>query len=376
MEVMLFACIVFLAYANGANDNSKGVATLFGSGVTQYRGAILWGTLATLLGSLMAVFIAKGLLGTFSGKGLVPNAVALMPSFTVAVALAAALTVMLAVRLGMPISTTHALVGALVGAGWFASRAGVDTGQLWHSFFMPLLVSPLLAIAAAALVYPVVRYVRRALGITRQTCVCIGQEIVASVPEGTVDARAAVMAQAQSLPIVRVGVKPACMDRYTGRVVGVECDRAVHVMHYLSAGAVSFARGVNDTPKMAAILLLTGGLSAQAGITLVGIVIAIGGWLSARRVAETMGHRITGMNPGQGLVANLVTSTLVLGASALGMPVSTTHVSCGALFGIGTVTGQGRWGTIGAITLSWVVTLPVAALLGAAGFAALRGLGG
>ena len=87
--------------------------------------------------------------------------------------------------------------------------------------------------------------------------------------------------------------------------------------------------------------------------------------LSARRVATTLAHRVTSMNSGQGLLANLVTAGLVIGASRVGLPVSTTHVSCGALFGIGTVTRQGHWGMIGKIVGSWVITLPVAGALGA-----------
>lgn len=367
MDPLLFVCVVFLAYANGANDNFKGVATLFGSGVSRYRGALLWGTVATLAGSLLAVFLARGLLAAFGGKGLVPAAVTALPAFAVAVAFAAAATVMLAVRLGLPVSTTHAIVGALVGAGWFASPAGVDLARLWQGFFLPLLVSPLLAIAAALALYPLVRAARRALGIRRETCVCVGREVVASIPEGAGGVQAA-LAHAATLPTVHVGTRPQCAERYSGRVIGIEWQRIVEVLHYLSAGAVSFARGVNDTPKMAAILLLSGALGAQGGVTLVGAAIAVGALLSARRVAQTMAHRITGMNPGQGLVANLVTSSLVLGASALGMPVSTTHVSCGALFGIGAITRRGRWGTIGTIALAWVVTLPVAAALGAAAY--------
>lgn len=71
------------------------------------------------------------------------------------------------------------------------------------------------------------------------------------------------------------------------------------------------------------------------------------------------------MNPGQGFTANAITSLLVIGASTLGLPVSTTHVSCGALFGIGAVTRQAHWTTIRHILLAWLVTLPIAATLGA-----------
>jgi PiT family inorganic phosphate transporter len=92
---------------------------------------------------------------------------------------------------------------------------------------------------------------------------------------------------------------------------------------------------------------------------------ALGGLLGARRVAETMSHRITAMNPGQAFTGNLTTALLVLFASRFGLPVSTTHVSCGALAGIGLVNHQARWNTIGQIVLAWVITLPLAAALAA-----------
>jgi PiT family inorganic phosphate transporter len=128
---------------------------------------------------------------------------------------------------------------------------------------------------------------------------------------------------------------------------------------------VSFARGLNDTPKIAA-LLMVGQLVAPANaMVTVGAAMALGGWLGARRIAETMAHRITEMSSGQGFVANIVTAGLVIGASNFGLPVSTTHVSCGSLFGIGAVTRQAHWRTIRSILLAWTITLPVAGLLGA-----------
>ena len=104
------------------------------------------------------------------------------------------------------------------------------------------------------------------------------------------------------------------------------------------------------------------------------VAIGVGGLLQARRVARTLSHRITTMNPGQGFVANIVTGFLVVGASQMGLPVSTTHVSCGALFGIGTVTGAARWKTIGTILAAWVITLPLGGLLGYGSFLVLQGI--
>jgi PiT family inorganic phosphate transporter len=92
---------------------------------------------------------------------------------------------------------------------------------------------------------------------------------------------------------------------------------------------------------------------------------AVGGWLNARKVAETMAHKLTGMNPGQGLAANLATAALVTSASWHGLPVSTTHVSVGALLGIGVTTRQVHWKPVAGVLASWVITLPCAALLAA-----------
>jgi PiT family inorganic phosphate transporter len=92
-------------------------------------------------------------------------------------------------------------------------------------------------------------------------------------------------------------------------------------------------------------------------------VIAIGGLMHARRVAETISHKITELSHGQGFSANLVTSFLVTVASNFGVPVSTTHVSVGSIVGIGVITGKGKTKMIGSIILSWLATLPVAFIL-------------
>jgi PiT family inorganic phosphate transporter len=136
---------------------------------------------------------------------------------------------------------------------------------------------------------------------------------------------------------------------------------ALNVAHYLSAGAVSFARGVNDTPKLLALLLPAQVLPAEAAVVLLASAMAVGGWLGAKRVAETMSYRVTTMTPSQGFAANVTTAVLVLFASRFGLPVSTTHVSTGSLFGLGAITGQARRRTITHIILAWIVTLPCAA---------------
>ena len=353
---------LLLAYANGANDNFKGVATLFGSGTTSYSSALVWATITTLAGSTTALIMARGLLAAFSGKGLVPPELVADPRFPMAVALAAAATVLLATRLGFPISTTHALIGGLIGAGLIASPSGINVSKLGTGFVLPLLSSPIVAILGTLVLYPPLKSLRKRSGIKRESCVCVGSQVVAGVPSR---AGAAQVMTALTMPTIIAGTTTTCRARYHRKFLGISARRALDAAHYLSAGVVSFARGLNDTPKIAALLLAGNLIAPKAAILGVAAVIGVGGLVGARRVAETMSHRITAMNSGQGFVANIVTGLLVVGASILGLPVSTTHVSCGSLFGIGTATRQGRWKMIREILLAWIITIPVAAVLGA-----------
>lgn len=366
MTLCLAGGTLWLAYANGANDNFKGVATLFGTRTSGYRSALTWATCCTFLGSVASVFLARELAGVFSGKGIVADSVTSQNGFPLAFGLGAAATVMLATRLGLPVSTTHALTGALVGAGLAAPGADLNVATLGKKFAMPLLVSPFLALAATVMLYALLQRIRKAAGVTRETCLCVGDEV--HVVGGETGAHEMAMAVRAALPSASVGTTAECFQRYTGTVAGVTAQGVLDRGHYLSAGAVSFARGLNDTPKIAALLSALPALPTAAGVALVGVAIALGGILSARRVAETMSHKITDMNHGQGFTANLVTSLLVIFASRWGMPVSTTHVSCGSLFGIGLVGGRAKWRVILGILAAWVTTLPMAALLAAVVF--------
>lgn len=369
MIAIILLAVVCLAYANGANDNFKGVATLFGSGTTDYRRALAWATATTLLGSLTAVFLAGTLLRSFSGKGLVNAELTATADYGAGVALGAGLTVLIASRLGMPISTTHSLVGSLVGGGWIAGSA-IHLGKLGGGFFVPLLVSPFLALLMTVSMYPVLTYARRRFGLTTETCLCVGNETIEVV--GT-SCNAVALERAQELSI-RLGDVVACQSRYQGKMLGMDAETVLERLHFLSAGIVSFARGLNDTPKIAALLLLAPALGGISSTALVGTAMAIGGIVSARRVAETMSQKITSMNHGQGFTANFITSLIVIGASRLGLPVSTTHVSCGSLFGIGTITRQAHWTMIGKILGAWLITLPMGAALGAACYWCIRAL--
>lgn len=362
IAVLILFATGFLAYSNGANDNFKGVATLFGSHTTSYTRALRWATLTTFAGSAAAIFLAEGLVQRFSGKGLVPDALTTSPAFLLAVALAAATTVILATLLGFPVSTTHGLTGALVGAGLVAVGSQVNVPVLGSTFVLPLLLSPVVAVVMASGAYGVLHYGRVWIGVPKEACLCVG----ALEPRPSTSTSGDLMALTQpSAPRIALDIgHPAhCTARYRGHVLGVTVQQLLDGAHFLSAGLVSFARGLNDTPKIVAVLLATRALGVHTGMLVVASAMAVGGLLQARKVAATMSTKITPLTPGQGFAANLVTGTLVVAASRLALPVSTTHVAVGSVFGIGVLTRQANIRVIVSIVLSWVLTLPIAALL-------------
>ena len=354
--IILFIAACFLAYSNGANDNFKGVATLFGSGTTNYKKAINWATVTTLAGSVAAIFLAGELVKNFSGKGLVPNELIQNPIFAISIALGAALTVLLATKIGMPISTTHSLVGALFGAGVVAIGADFNFAKLGKTFLIPLILSPLMAAVLSFLMYIVFRYFRKKMGITKQSCLCISK----TTPTAALSHSDAAVSSGTTIEATLC--KNGCLDSYNGKLFGASSQKVLDALHYLSAGIVSFARGLNDTPKIVGLLVIINAMDIKWGMIAVAITMAIGGLLNAKKVGITMSKKITPMNSGQGFTANMITGLLVTTASVHGLPVSTTHVSVGSIFGIGTVTKKANVKMVSKILLSWLLTLPIAAL--------------
>ncbi|MBY0476666.1 MAG: inorganic phosphate transporter [Chitinophagaceae bacterium] len=316
MTFLIFCAVLLLTYANGANDNFKGTATLWGSGTLNYKQALLLATLFTFAGSLCSFFLANGLVKNFSGKGLVPDEILQTKEFVLAVAGGTGITILLATFSGFPVSTTHGLVGALVGAGIVASGRNVDFSVLGKTFFLPLLISPLIAIMLTGILYKISNTKKK--------------------PHYALS----------GLTLTNNG-------------------SLINPLHFLSAGVVSFARGLNDTPKLISLLLLSTYFSLPINFLLLAIVMATGGLINARKIAETMSKKITSLSPQQGLLANMVTGTLVIVASKFGLPVSTTHVSVGSIYGIGLFAKTANTREIAGIGLSWLLTLPIAALISA-----------
>jgi Phosphate/sulphate permeases len=356
MTLALFITVLLLAATNGANDNFKGVATLYGSRTVGYWTSLGWASITTLAGSLGSVYLAQALLKAFTGARLVSADIAAQTGFAMAVAGGAAITVALASWRGLPISTTHALVGAMSGAGLVAAGMGVHFESLGKIFLLPLLASPLIAMIPALVIAPLLRRLAARAERKQIDCLCVEQATIVT-PEGVMMCDTAMLL---------TGSVAECNDRGARPLARFSNLRVADTLHFLFAGAVGFARGLNDTPKIAALLLPIAILDSHTAVLAVAIAMLLGGLLGARRVARTMSDKITNLDLGAGLAASLTTALLVSTASFNGLPVSTTHVSVGALAGAG---ASGQSGVdrkvIGTIALSWVVTLPIGALFGA-----------
>jgi PiT family inorganic phosphate transporter len=356
MAVVLVLLTLGLAFANGANDVSKGIATLVGSGTTQYRAAVLWGTAWTVAGSLAAAVASQGLVATFSGKGLLANPSS-RSGFLLAVACGAIAWLVIATLTGLPVSTTHALTGALCGAGIMAAGVG---GVVWtgvaRKVALPLALSPLLSLGLMLILAPaVVPLFRRA----HRFCVCVERRETLPAAAGA--------ALAAPLPALDLVAASDCPPETLVRVGLLDS------LHWASAGATSFFRGLNDTPKILAL-----GVAATAGFgisgftfyALVAAAMGLGSVAGGFRVTETLARKVTRISHDDGLLANLTTSGFVCAASLWGLPVSTTHVSSGAILGIAAGSkGPGlNWKTVREMLLAWAVTLPVAALVAAVAY--------
>lgn len=156
-------------------------------------------------------------------------------------------------------------------------------------------------------------------------------------------------------------------------------------MQVFTACAFAFSHGSNDIANaiapFAAVLdvLRTGEISSSAMVPApvlitFGISLVVGLWFIGRAVIRTVGHGLTKIHPASGFAAELAAAGVVMAASVLGLPVSSTHILIGAVLGVGLVNRAANWRLMRPIFLAWVITLPVAALIGALGLLALRAI--
>jgi len=330
MLVVIVFLVALLAFANGANDNGKGVATLVGFGAASVRQALAWALITTAAGAVLSFWFAGGLIKSFSA-GLFADGTPVGGPFFAAVLIGAIGWVAFATYTGMPVSTTHAITGGLVGAGLTAfSSSQIRWQELGTKVGVPLAVSPVLS---TVLVY------------------------VLALPVAAIARRSRIPAE----PVDPISGEPM-KSGFFGTA-----------LHWATSGLVGFARGWNDAPKIAALTmgaLTTSGVANAMAIAfaVVTFSMALGGILAGRRVLEMMATKLTPLPLAESLTASTTTAALVSAASWAGLPVSTTHVSTGAIIGAGLANDpkEVKWGKVRDIVVSWLVTLPVAAMIAAA----------
>jgi inorganic phosphate transporter, PiT family len=365
IDFIIIISIILLSYANGGNDLSKGIATLVGSGITSYKKAMLWGTVCTIVGGIVAAVFATSLVKTFSAGGLLKSTVNLNQWFQIAVCTGAFVWLSLATKTGIPVSTTHSTTGAISGAGIAAvGFSGVIWPALGQKIFLPLAFSPLSALLVAWAFSPVLKTL---FSRAEKYCVCV--ETRKSVILKPVIEKSTSLVSSSHISYdpanLLVAEKSKCQET-TSPTMRFE---VMDLFHWLSAGLASFARGLNDSPKIVALALGVSTIGINDSLTssflLVSIAMGIGSLISGLKVTETLSEKVTPMTPQEGFSANLTTSILVSFASRFGLPVSTTHVSSGAIIGIGITHGKRtvRWRVVYEMILAWLVTLPISAII-------------
>jgi PiT family inorganic phosphate transporter len=392
---------LYMAWAIGANDVANAMGTSVGSGALTVPLAILVAGVLEFTGA----FLAGGHVTDTIRKGILePAAFESQPDlfiYAMLAALASAGTwLVIASRAGWPVSTTHSIVGAIVGVGAVAMGPGTvhwaKVGQIVASW----VTSPLLG---GALAFAIFQLTRRAIldhedpmararrigplfvawvfftlslvtlfkGLKNlQLDFSLGQAILVSLGVAGV---AAVVGHFV-LQRVRDDEEAETPEGGWFRFAGVE--RIFAVLQILTACAVAFAHGSNDVANsigpLAAVVH-----TAQSGIVggkaplepwmlgLGGLGIVVGLATYGVRVMETVGKRITELTPSRGFAAELAAATTIVIASRAGIPVSTTHILVGSVLGVGLARGIGALDlrVVGRIGLSWLATLPTGAVL-------------
>lgn len=375
LPLLAVTAALILGYANGANDVSKTVATLVGSRVATYRQGIIWGTLWTGVGAALAGWLAPAMLATFVSGWFIGHA-ATGPAFALAAAFGAIGWVSVSTHRGLPVSTTHAITGAIVGLGVsVVGFSAIAWAKLVTKIVIPLAFSPLFALVLAWLVLPVFQ---KLVSRERELVLCVAVRQPSVQPAMALAGPRFEMAAQQAIGVPAASPSgELCV--YVPTFLRVNADR----LHWVSSAAIAFARALNDTPKVAAIAVLMllanpGGKIPAMIFPAIAASMAMGSLLGGRRVTQCMAECITRLDEPSGLAANLLTATLVAGAANLGLPVSTTHVSNGAIVGVGLARGTRAvsWRTIRDFIMAWMVTLPASAGLAIAVYALLHMVGG
>jgi PiT family inorganic phosphate transporter len=318
-DVLLAVVIVVglaFDFTNGFHDTANYVATWVGTRALAPRSAVAVSAVANLAGAFVTTAVAKTV-----GKGIIDTHLATEKTVLAAL-LGAIVWNLLTWWLGLPSSSTHALIGGLVGAGLVQSGAnGILWHGIWEKVVVPGALSPALGFAGAFLL--IVLLYRLFFGISPGTA-----------------------------------------------------NRGFRLGQLASGTWVAFTHGANDAQKTMGVIALA--LYANGTISsfyipawvkvAAGLTIAAGTYAGGWRIIRTLGQRIYKMQPEHGFAAQLAAGSTLYAGTHFGFPISTTHVVTGSVMGAGATrrVSAVRWGVAGNIVVAWLLTLPAAGLVAAA----------
>eukprot|EP00850_Spirogloea_muscicola_P003055 SM000012S25317 [mRNA] locus=s12:342572:344599:+ [translate_table: standard] len=435
LAYLTLICGFFMAWNIGANDVANAMGTSVGSGALTLRQAVMTAAVlefagAFLVGSHVSHTMQKGIVNAavFHGRdsllfsGLLASLAAAgtwlqtLPLPATGTDCAATHS-QVASFYGWPVSTTHCIVGALVGFGIVYGGSGAVYWASLARVVASWVVSPLMGATVAFLAYKCIRTFvysaanpGRAAARAAPVAVFLGVAVLGStsfsVGSGTASAAALLAVLAGALG---AGAMHLVVQRQLGNLLGDSCDLEVSdeervrrrqdsaragrgptgtqlqivygvfgYLQVLSACFMSFAHGANDVanaigPISAALAILNGAISSPAsGGSVATSVLAWGGFgivaglvVWGYRVIATIGEKITELTPTRGFSAEFAAASVVVFASRLGLPISATHTLVGAVMGVGFARGLNsvRVDVVKEIVASWLVTIPIGAML-------------
>jgi PiT family inorganic phosphate transporter len=325
MLVLVVLLAIAFDYVNGFHDTANAIATSVATRALAPRYAILMATAFNFIGAFAGTAVANTI-----ASGLVDDAA--VTQVVIAAALIGAIAWNLITwQRGLPSSSSHALIGGLLGATIIAAGTGaLNVNGIVNKVLIPMFTSPLLGFFIAFVFIVALYWIFR---------------------------------RSQRKPMAR---------RFRRLQVG-------------SAAFMAFAHGSNDAQKTMGIItlaLLTAGVIPTFEVPVWVIIVsatalslgtAVGGW----RIMRTMGQRVAKLEPVHGFAAETTAASILLGTAHFGMPVSTTQVISGAIMGVGSSQGvrHVRWGIARRILIAWVLTLPAAGILAALAWLALTAIG-
>jgi PiT family inorganic phosphate transporter len=321
MLLTLIVIIVFLAllfdFINGFHDTANAIATSISTRAMTPRFAVIYAAVLNFIGALFSSEVAKTVGGDIANPAEIENGILIV----IAALISAIFWNLFTWYYGIPSSSSHTLMGSLAGA--VIAGAGVDAMN-WGGFLRIvqfLILSPIIAFIAGYLVMTIIKY------------------------------------------LILIG----------GNRSRSKLNRMFRSFQILSAGMLSFSHGGNDAQKAMGIMvfaLVAGGFQDDlnvplwvkiAAATAMGLGTSIGGW----RIIKTVSKKIMKIEPVNGFASDLTSSIVIQTSTAMGQPLSTTHVITSAIIGTGSVIRfkDVKWGTVGRMVLTWAITIPISMVI-------------